>query len=264
MRVLMASSTARAGRVNEDFVGASPTAVVLVDGAGIAGMEAICRHGVAWYAHSLGASLLGRVSLAPQRSITEHLGEAIVQVTEVHRHSCDVANPISPSATVAVARVVDGRIEHLVLGDSFVVLNRRADGPLVVTDPREVVIARRYEAMLTGVAAGSEEHDRIIQELRAHRNMPGGFWLAKDDPRAADEAVTGSSPASEVSSVALLSNGASRIVDRFVLADWSEVFALLKSSGPDEVIARVRRAETQDSVTPDDATLAYVTDFCPA
>ncbi|MFD5113455.1 hypothetical protein ACFWNG_14215 [Streptomyces sp. NPDC058391] len=67
------------------------------------------------------------------RSLSALLAEAIEQVTDNHRDTCDVADPISPSATVAI--------------------------------------------------------------LRANRNRPGGFWVAKDDPRAADEAITGSCPA---------------------------------------------------------------------
>lgn len=43
MRVLMTSAPARAGRVNEDFAGAVPTAAVLTDGAGIPGTEIIRR-----------------------------------------------------------------------------------------------------------------------------------------------------------------------------------------------------------------------------
>lgn len=56
MRVTIASAPARAGRLNEDFVGATSTAVVLVDGAGVPGAESVCRHGVAWYATRLGGS----------------------------------------------------------------------------------------------------------------------------------------------------------------------------------------------------------------
>jgi hypothetical protein len=261
MRVTMASAAARAGRVNEDFAGASPTAVVLVDGAGIPGAEAICRHGVAWYATRLGGALLGLLSLAPDRGLAALLAHSIDQVTDAHRGTCDVANPISPSATVAILRVVGGRLDYLVLGDSFLVLDRHASGPLVVTDPREVRIARRYEDMLTGVSKGTDEYGRILRELRAHRNRPGGFWLAKDDPRAADEAVTGGCATSEVAGAVLLSNGASRIVDQFGLADWPEVFAIAASDGPAEVIWRVRQAEALHAVAPDDATVAYCSEL---
>lgn len=49
MKVMMASNPGHVGQPNEDFVGAVPGAVVLLDGAGIPGTDSICRHGVAWY-----------------------------------------------------------------------------------------------------------------------------------------------------------------------------------------------------------------------
>lgn len=261
MRVAMASVAAWSGRVNEDFVGALATAAVLIDGAGIPGTASICRHGVAWYASRLGGSVLGRLALEPEASLPALLGGAIEQVTDGHRDSCEVANPISPSAAVAIVRRSGGCIEYLVLGDCFVVLEQADGAPVVVTDPREVVISRSYESALAGVAEGSEAYRRILADLRANRNQPGGFWVAKDDPRAAAEAVTGGCPVSELTSVALLSNGASRIVDRFALADWSQVMAVLGSSGPAEVIDRVRRAEARHAVAADDATVVHCTDL---
>ncbi|SIQ90409.1 Protein phosphatase 2C [Micromonospora avicenniae] len=261
MQVTMTTAVARTGRVNEDFAGAVPTAVVLIDGAGIPGTESICRHGVAWYAHRLGGSLLGLVSLARDASLATLLAEAIEQVTDEHRDTCDVANPISPSATVAILRVVGGRVEHLVLGDSVLVLDRTDRTPLVISDPREVVVSRSYQSAIEATVEGSAEHHRLLRELRANRNQPGGFWVAKDDPRAAEEAITGGCPAAELTSAVLLSNGASRIVDRFALADWPEVLTVLASSGPAEIIRRVRQAEARHAVTADDATIAYCTDL---
>ncbi|SEH02102.1 hypothetical protein SAMN05444920_12436 [Nonomuraea solani] len=258
MRVTMASVAKRAGRANEDFTGAVPTAAVLIDGAGIPGTETICRHGVAWYAARLGGSLL---SLVHDGSLPEVLGEAIGQVTDEHRDTCDVADPISPSAMVAILRLSGGLAEYLVLGDAYVVLDRPADTPLVVTDPREVIISRSYQPALEAATQGGDEYHRILRDLRANRNRPGGFWLAKDDPRAADEAITGSLPTSELNGAALLSNGASRIVDPFRLAGWPEVLAALASSGPAEILRRVRQAEARDAVAPDDATITHCTDL---
>jgi hypothetical protein len=261
MRVTMASVAARAGRVNEDFAGAVPTAAVVIDGAGIPGAESICRHGVAWYASRLGGSLLGLLSLAPGRGLPAMLAEAIEQVTDDHRHTCDVADPISPSAAVAILRVSGGLVEHLVLGDAFVVLDRTDGAPVVVCDPREVVISRSCQAAFEATAEGSAERRRVLRDLRANRNQPGGFWVAKDDPRAADEAITGSCPISELTGAVLLSNGASRVVDRFELVDWREVMALLAASGPAEIIRRVRQAEARHAAPADDATIAHCADF---
>ena len=261
MRVTMTSAAKRTDRANEDFTGTVPTAAVLIDGAGIPGTESICRHGVAWYAHRLGGRLLSLLPLGPGSSLPTLLAEAIEQVTDDHRDTCDVANPISPSATVAVLRRSGDLIEYLVLGDSVLVLDRADDTPLVVSDPREVIISRAYEFRLDAVAADSDEYHGILRELRAHRNQPGGFWLAKDDPRAADEAIIGSCPISELAGAVLLSNGASRIVDRFQLSDWPGVIDVLASSGPAEIIHRVREAEARQAVAADDATIAYYTDL---
>jgi hypothetical protein len=264
MRVTMTSVAGHAGRVNEDFAGAVPAAAVLIDGAGIRGTESICRHGVAWYAHRLGGALLGLLSLIPDRDLTAVLAGAIERVTDDHRDTCDIVNPISPSATVAILRLSGHLIEYLVLGDTFVVIDRTGDEPLVVTDPREVVISGRYEAALKGIEEGSDDYNRILQELRGHRNQPGGFWLAKDDPRAADEAIIGSCPIAELGSAALLSNGASRIVDQFQLAGWPEVMTLLASTGPAGIIHTVRAAEARHGVSADDATIAYCTELSEA
>ncbi|MEO3873138.1 integrase [Nonomuraea sp. B12E4] len=260
----MASAAAgRAGRANEDFTGVLPTAAVLADGAGISGTESICRHGVAWYASRLGGNLLGLLSLTQDRSLPAVLADAIEQVTDDHRDTCDVANRISPSAAVAILRLSDGLVEYLVLGDAYVVLDKAGGAPLVVSDPREVVISRSYEPALKAAAEDGDKYNRILSNLRSNRNQPGGFWVAKDDPRAADMAITGNCPISELTHVGavLLSNGASGIVDRFGLTDWPGVMAILASSGPEEIIRRVRQAEAQHAVAADDATIAHCTDF---
>ena len=249
------------GRLNEDFVGFVPTVAVVVDGAGIPGTESICRHGVAWYARRLGEALLGLSSAdGDRRSLTTALADAIEQVTDEHRGTCDTASPISPSAMVAVLRVSGGRAEYLVLGDATLVLERLDTEPLVVTDAREVVVSRAYIPALEA-ASSTAERDEVVRELRSRRNAPGGFWVAKDDPRAADEALTGSLPAAEVRGVALMSNGAARVVDRFGLADWTGVLAELATLGPAHLIGRVRAAEQHHGVAPDDATIAHCTEL---
>ncbi|WP_329042405.1 integrase [Streptomyces sp. NBC_00178] len=259
MRVSMTSEAARPGRVNEDFTGAVPGAAVLVDGAGIPGTEAVCRHGVAWYAGLLGGSLLGLLSRGPEHSLAALLAEAVDRVTDAHRDTCDVGAPTAPSAAVAVVRTAAGYVDHLVLGDAFLVVDVPGGDPAVVSDPREEAVCRPYRSALATLPEGGDAYRRVLGEMRANRNRRGGFWVAKDDPRAADEAVTGSRPLSEVTGVALLSNGAARIVDPFGLADWPEVLATLASRGPQDIVRRVRQAEARRAVRADDATVAYCT-----
>ena len=263
VKVAMASSPGHAGRSNEDFVGAVPRAMVLLDGAGIPDTEDICHHGVAWYSHTLGAAVLGRLPLADGADLSAVLAECIELVSDEHRHSCDIADPSSPQSTVAIIRFAEDNLDYLVLADSYVVLDRPDAQPTVVTDPRELAVRGKCLAPLAGLTAGTPDYENalpgVIDALRARRNQPGGYWIAKDDPEAAMEAVTGSVPCGGLSGAALLSNGASRIVDPYRLADWPAVAELLRTSGPAELLRRVREVEESDrTVQADDASAAYV------
>lgn len=264
----MATDAGATGRPNEDFTGAVPGAAVLLDGAGIPGTESICSHGVAWYTHRLGGALLGQLSRDDGLDLTAILAASIGEIAAEHRDTCDLTDPASPQATVAIVRTRRGRLDYLLLADSFLVLDRTSGRPRVITDGREVSARRACAVPLAGVPVGTPEYDRVrdscVAALRARRNRPGGYWIAKDDPHAAEEAVTGSRPLSELDSVVLLSNGASRVVSPYGLTDWPGVLALLRSGGPAEIIRQVRQAEAGTSagpgaLAPDDATVAHCT-----
>jgi hypothetical protein len=268
VQITMATSAGTPGQPNEDFTGAVPGAAVLLDGAGIPGTESICSHGVAWYTHRLGGALLGRLSRDDGRDLASLLAATIGEIADEHRDSCDITNPSSPQATVAMVRIHRDRLDYLLLADSFLVLDQVRGGPQVITDEREVTARRLCSEPLNGVPRGTPEYDRIrdscIEALQARRNRPGGYWIAKDDPRAAAEAVTGSRLLDDLVGVALLSNGASRIVSPYARTDWPGVVELLRAHGPAEIIRRVRQAEADTSgdpgaQVPDDATIAHGT-----
>ncbi|MEV1289724.1 protein phosphatase 2C domain-containing protein [Micromonospora sp. NPDC049679] len=270
MRVTMATSAADPDRPNEDFAAALPHAVVLLDGAGIPVHDS-CSHGVAWYTRRLGGALVTHLSGDDGRSLAALLAASISDVSLAHRDTCDVDSPHSPSATVIVFRCHGDRADYLVLADSVLVLDQVDGGPTVICDDRAGEIGARYRAAMRAAAHGTPEHDGAhldcVEAVRAHRNQPDGFWVAAADPGAASEALTGSRPVRELRGVALLSDGASRIVDRFGLADWPDLIAVLDGDGPGEVVRRVRAAERSDrqgrlwprAKIYDDATVAYCT-----
>jgi hypothetical protein len=255
MRVALGTDAGHAGRSNEDFAAAAPLGAVLVDGAGIPGAGAVCRHGVAWYARRLGGAVLALLDERPLRTV---VAEAITTVAESHRGTCAVADAISPSAAVAVVRVAGGVIDYLLLGEATIVIGRPESGPEVVTDLREARVVESFLPALRTAGKGSAEYQRLLQELRSRRNSPGGFWVAKDDPAAAEHAVVGSVQIDGPVEAVLLSNGASRLVDRFGLTDWSGLLTLVAGTdGPGELIRRVRQAENREAVPADDATVVH-------
>jgi hypothetical protein len=269
MRVITATEPARSDRDNEDFVAASHNTVVLLDGAGTpVGSESGCRHGVAWYSRHLGTSLLNLATDGPGIPLTDVLALSIEHVADLHRHECDLRHPGSPSATVLIARQHAGELDYLVLADSVLVLETSTQTH-AICDDREAQVGQHHRAAMDALRSGSPEHvdaHRVyVETLRSYRNQPGGFWVASSDPDAAREAIVGKEPLDTLTAAVLLSDGASRLVDRFELATWSEVAQLARQSGPSAIIDQVRDAERSDpdglrwprGKSRDDATAAY-------
>lgn len=253
MHLEIATEPAHPQRPNKDFTAASPNAVVLLDGAGTpAGSDCGCVHGVAWYVSRLGVSLLAAVTNQPDRALTDCLADAITQTAELHADTCDLTHPGTPSATVVAVRLADEVVEYLVLADSTLVLEHADErGPVAVTDDREALVGAALRGAMDAESAGTAEHaDALrgyVEAMRAHRNQPGGFWVAAADPAAAYASLTGSVPRADLTEVALLSDGASRLVDRFELADWAEALRLIREQGPTALIREVRAAELSDT-----------------
>ncbi|MEU1735409.1 protein phosphatase 2C domain-containing protein [Streptosporangium sp. NPDC020145] len=271
MRLTLATDPASPDRPNEDFVGVTSGAVVLLDGAGVpSGMESGCSHGVAWYARTLGSTLLAEVtqSAAP---LAELLTRSIKTVVSLHDFTCDLSHPGTPSATVAMLRRTDDTLEWLVLADSVIIIDTGTAEPTVLSDDRlertGVLHRTELDALTNGTPEHSEALRRYIEIMRCHRNREGGFWVASADPLAAARSLTGSVPAERVRSAALLSDGASRLTDLFGLATWRQLLDLLTRDGPQGLIAQVRAAEHDDPYgsnrprhkTHDDATAALWT-----
>ncbi|MEU8622057.1 protein phosphatase 2C domain-containing protein [Streptomyces sp. NPDC048623] len=262
-----AFSSACPGRANEDFATWNDRVVVLLDGAGMPSeLQAPCVHGVAWFARTLGTAMC---SLARGKvCLPDAFAAAIAQTADLHRDTCSVDDPLSPSATLAALRVRENSVDWLVLGDCTLVLDR--EGTLeVISDDRLASVARDERAAMKAAPPDSEErrdlHSRLVLAERALRNRPGGYWVAAADPRAARAALRGTCPRKDLRRAALLTDGAARLVALFGLTDWSDCLATLAAEGPETLVGRVRGAELSDpastrwprSKVHDDATAVY-------
>jgi hypothetical protein len=236
---------------NEDHVLASDRFVLVLDGATPApGIPSGCVHDVPWLVATLGGVLARRLSTrtaAAEPSLVDVLRAGIADVMAAHGPDCDLTNRDSPSSTVAMIRIGDHALDYLVLGDSPIVIEHR-DGALdVVLDDR---------------TARLESYTRSA--VSAARNSEGGFWVASTVPEAAEQALVGSVPLAGVGRVALFTDGASRLVERYGRS-WTEALDLLTEQGPARLLAAVRFG---DATTPagtysgkpiDDATAVLCT-----
>ncbi|MBB5997579.1 protein phosphatase 2C domain-containing protein [Streptomonospora salina] len=239
---MSAASEQGLGTANEDRVRTGDAWALVVDGATAApGVDTGCRHGVPWLVDRLAAALAAELSADGPAPPADCLAAAIGSVRRAHGGDCDLDNPDSPSATVALARPEPAgpgtppgprRVEYLVLADCTVLLAETDGEVAAVTDDRvdRLPGGRPYSAEL----------------VRAHRNAEGGFWVAGAVPAAAYRAVTGVSRTAGAR-FALMTDGCARLADVFG-HPWPQVWRCLESGGPGALVARVRTEEERRGV----------------
>lgn len=253
-----------------EFVAATSDAIVLLDGTGPGpGEDSGCSHGVPWYVRSLGAVLLSELS-QPSWPLPRILSRAIKHVTSLHDFTCDLSRPGAPAASVVMTRRTRDALEYLVLADAVIVLDVGAPEPLVIRDrhappdPAGEAVAQTVGAVAArygpaaapaapdapgAPAAPGPSHPPAAQagaphgHHGSHQDAHHDPWTACTDPLAADRALTGSVPLDQVRAVALLSVGASRLIDAFRLTSWRHLLALLGRHGAREAIRQMRAAE---------------------
>ncbi|WP_394216158.1 protein phosphatase 2C domain-containing protein [Brachybacterium vulturis] len=215
-------------RANEDAAGVLGPVAVVIDGAGVPSrFRAGCRHRVEWFSHVLAARLLDRAQ-EPTVPLRQALAGAITDVRSLHEGQCDL-DLGGPSATVVAVRWGAEHLEHLVLCDSSLLLERADGTTRRLTDPRiEDVVSEE---------AGAEA-------IEARRNAAGGFWVARHEPEAAGQALVGRTALADLRAVHLVSDGITRAVDLLGLHDDSSLARALRED-PGALLRRLRRAEAQ-------------------
>ncbi|MCM0676293.1 hypothetical protein NCC78_16570 [Micromonospora phytophila] len=250
MRVRSASAPAPGRPVNEDLVFRFGPLVGLLDGATVPeGFDTGCAHGPSWYVRHLAARLGVAEAARPGATLMSNLAAAILAVRADHGDGCDLDHPGTPSSTVCLLRDGGDQVDYLVLCDSPLVLD---DGSRisVVTDDRLDTAMAELRATVAALPAGSGDRATRFRQAvgvqRERMNRTHGYWVAAADPDAAYHAVTGTLPLrgpGALRRAALLSDGASAVVEQFGLLDWAGLLEVASAEGPAALIGRVRAAE---------------------
>ena len=186
MYVAFETAAGSVSKPNEDFVAASPSVAIVLDGLSAPpALSTGCTHGTPWFVARLGSELLSSATTEPDQPLQEVLAAAITRVADLHGHTCDLDDPGTPASSVTIVREGDQGLDYLVLFDSVIVL----DGPSglkVVTDRRVDAFAQAEESAIREHPIGSPAHQARVDELvaaqRRHRNQPGGYWVAGAKP----------------------------------------------------------------------------------
>ncbi|WP_190081972.1 protein phosphatase 2C domain-containing protein [Streptomyces longisporoflavus] len=259
MRIELATEPGDPARPNEDYAAVMLPAsgqggsLILLDGVTPPGGDVGCLHSVPWFTARLGGAL-GELSVSRRdMTLPEILAAAITRTADAHRRTCDLSHPRTPQATVVLVRWDAEQVEHLVLSDSALLVAGPDGRVTPVLDERLTGLPPRIGELRAAVRAlplGSAERaaaGRVYgAAVEALRNAEDGFFTAAADPSAAARAVTGTSPRTEVSAVAALTDGVGRWVEVFRQGDWTECFELLRKDGPQRLVDRVRELERSD------------------
>jgi hypothetical protein len=268
MQVSLSTQPGNPFKPNEDWVLATPSMAIVLDGLSTAGIDTGCRHGVPWYVSNLGTQIAAALTHSSV-SLGEGLAIAIEVVAGFHPE-CDLVNPGTPSSTVSIVREGESVFEYLILADSPIIFNGKA-GMEMLTDLRVDDVLAEVRAEVDRHETGSDAHTKGVAKLvraqREIRNTPGGYWVAGSNSEAAGEAISGIRDKDLIADLALMSDGASCIVTEYKHSTWVEIFNLLRNEGPNAVVELVRRVEATDPhghrwpryKTGDDATVAHVT-----
>jgi hypothetical protein len=226
VEVTYVCQAASAQRPNDDFVLATETFVIVLDGATEPdGVESGCVHDVPWLVAHLGTNLAGLLVRDSRAALVDVLREGIAATMRDHTGGCDLQNPDTPSSTVAILRCGAEVVDYIVLGDSAVVIGH-SDGELLVAhDDRTAFLS-----------------DRSREGVSRLRNTDEGFWIASNRPEAADKAVAGSVPLADVSRAALMTDGVTRLVERYGRS-WLDLLERMDKAGVVQVVADVRAEE---------------------
>lgn len=251
MTVTIASEPRPGKRRNEDLAMFVDDLACVLDGASLPRVSP-CGHDSAWYVRVLAKYLVAAYAEEPRGDLTELLREAIRRSAGEHAVDCERPDETMRAAsTVALTRRSARRLDYLVLCDSALLIDEKG-GPRVVSGERIAGLplraGTRIRQLLARGGGYGQEYTALlhqqVRELDAHRNVEGGYWVAADDPAAADEAITGSTGLADV---ALVTDGVTRGVTALDLySGWDGLLRDLREAGPEEVIAGVRRAERGD------------------
>jgi hypothetical protein len=247
MYITAASEAGDAGKLNEDWFLVQPGIVVVLDGA-TARTGTGCRHGIAWYAATLGTSIANHATdlAVPLRQV---LHKSITSTADRHRE-CDLSHPATPSAAVAIVRVNDQALEYLILGDVTVVLETE-DGASAICDDRveHTAVAERHAAAILPFGTAEKQAALLVMKHAelSLRNRDNGYWIAAADPAVAEHAIIGGVPLTSVGRYAVLTDGAARLAVPFEVISWAGLLDLLEQKGPRHLIETLRQNENLDN-----------------
>jgi len=263
-----------AGDVCEDVVVVGERSVALADGTSGFGDRSFTdgESDGRWYAARLARALVDHAdagtALRPAcAAAIRETGRALAAAVpgDADRSvRTAVAGRELPNAKVAAAAWDDdGGLSYLVLGDAsaaFVDPSGHVSTPGVLDRVDERTARIRSELLARGADEASARENQLahIRATREFCNVPGGYWVARLNPLAAEFAATGTRAPGD-GPVLCYTDGFDPLVERLgVFADPPAMVRFAADEGVAALRDRLRAAEADGDGYPDDASAVLV------
>lgn len=232
------SQPGSATTANEDWFATGPDWAVVLDGVTRPPGDG-CAHDVPWFVAQLGTAITRGLD-AGSWGLDLVVADAIRETAEAHAGTCDLANPLTPAAQVAIVRHRGDDLEYFVLGDATFIWQADAGtAPFVVCDDRADHLPAAPEPVMIG---GARRYP--LEYVASIRNRPGGYWVAAADPAAAHQALSGTLPVPADARAMLCSDGLTRLVERYGW-DWVGLLDAAARDGVPALIDVVHQADLE-------------------
>jgi len=180
-----------------------------------------------------------------------------------------------PSASIAIIRIKDTRLEHYVLGDCSILIEMKNGTYQKIKDDRVTQLDNKvikkmiqlHDKKSISVVETNPLVKHLIVENRKKKNTQGGYWILTVDGKGIEEGDQGEISSEGLSKMCLLTDGFSEYYEVLGLApSYKEFLDEISLADLEAFYSRIRETQCEDKycnkfprIKPkDDATIVYM------
>lgn len=204
-------------------------------------------HDGGWYAEQLKCELSELLERSGSTARTSWIVAQAIEKTAA-LHDTKTQGPC-PASTIAIARWNSRVVDMYVLGDSCAAfVNPDGQVKTLIEDSRidrlGISAATDYRERLVRGSGFDPEHKKLLAEVQARqmvvRNQPERYWIASDDPSAAEEGISRRLPLTSAQ-IYLFSDGLTTVQDSVEICT-----ALFNSKNVGAYLTELQTIERED------------------
>lgn len=160
-----------------------------------------------------------------------------------------------PSASIAVIRINNAKVEYFLLGDCTLVVENKNGKSLIIKqnlldklDTKAKI--EMSELMVNKGVNFMEARQKINSLLIKHRllkNTPDGYWTLEFDKNAVKNCLCGCLDFEKCQKILLMSDGFSAIFDNYNYVDENNIISLVEKHGLKKICKIIRFIEEEDA-----------------